>query len=184
MSHKQNPLLLVRFQTPTAVLKSPPEEPTAPPALATPPAVTNNSGEIGLTIAGSGHAELTRPSGGTAPTALQPPPVVSFPSQLEPKHNPILATFTRPAAAATPPAVNRPVNRKIQICSIAQDGHSHREQALYEALWDAGRPAGNGDRLAALSVPVLAKKSYVHERNVPIITARLIAKRAIAIEAG
>lgn len=85
---------------------------------------------------------------------------------------------TAPPAATAPPAVKRPIR-----CSIVQDGHSLTEQAIYQALWDAGRSLPDGDRIVAMSIPAISKRSGIHRRNVATILQRLIDKLAVCVEA-
>jgi hypothetical protein len=101
-----------------------------------------------------------------------PPPVETSPPDV-----------ASPDDAASPPDV-LPTSRakRPQRCYIAQDGHSHTEQAVYQVLWEAGTPAENGDRLASLSVAATARRCHIAERNVTVILQRLIGKRALAVE--
>jgi hypothetical protein len=69
---------------------------------------------------------------------------------------------------------------RIRKCFIAQDGHSHIEQAIYEYFWRNGyeEPA-TGNRLIQIGKNHIAKDVRIDPRNVPIIMDRLVKKLSI-----
>jgi hypothetical protein len=114
----------------------------------------------------------------TAPLAVittAPPAVIA-----ERVNNSTGSTITAPPAVITtaPPPIR---GKKIYHCTQAQDGHSANERLVYDILWAAGHLGPEGDRIASLSVPVIAKKSGIHERNIPVIIHRLAGKLALEL---
>ncbi len=129
-----------------------------------------------------------------------PPPAVSAPAAVSSASHPGLTELQPSEAIATPgltsagamgsapadtapPAVLR--TRPIHRCLIAQHGHSSNDQLVYQLLWGQGAPEANGkpgNRLISIGVAKIARLAgTIHERNVPIILRRLIAKQSIEI---
>jgi hypothetical protein len=118
---------------------------------------------------------------------VQPLTTESKPTPLESMAPPLDTTAGAAPAAApantAPPAVSR--NRPVHRCLIAQHGHSSNDQLVYQLLWGQGAPESSGkpgNRLISIGVAKIARLAgTIHERNVPIILRRLIAKQSIEI---
>src|SRR5689334_15079089 len=72
--------------------------------------------------------------------------------------------------------INRP---RIRHAHLAQDGHSHAEQSVYIALWDAGQPDADGNRITTMGLGRLARRARLAESNARVNTRSLIAKLSI-----
>jgi hypothetical protein len=125
------------------------------------------------------------------PVITGPPPAVTV--QPSPKVSPAVQSTSHPItsgahptaapAITAPPAVLR--SRPIHRCLIAQHGHSSNDQLVYQLLWGQGTPEVNGrpgNRIISIGVAKIARLAgTIHERNIPIILRRLIAKQSIEI---
>src|SRR5215831_18119571 len=94
-----------------------------------------------------------------SPTASEPPTISISPADLPPR-----------AAAGRP----RP-----RLARLAQDGHSHAEQAVYAALWDAGVPQPDGNRTVITGLGRLSKAARLSENNCRLNIRSLILKLAL-----
>jgi hypothetical protein len=70
-------------------------------------------------------------------------------------------------------------NKKLYRCVCAQDGHSHSEEALYQILWQAGRPETDQTRLTIMGYGEMSKRVRLSFNNTKYACHRLIAKLAI-----
>jgi hypothetical protein len=139
---------------------------TAPPAVSSPDPVNP------APHSGSAQVEPLTPESTPIPSEAMPLPAATSSGGMA----------SGPADTA-PPAVSR--TRPIHRCLIAQHGHSSNDQLVYQLLWGQGAPEVNGkpgNRLISIGVAKIARLTgTIHERNVPIILRRLIAKQSIEI---
>jgi hypothetical protein len=70
-------------------------------------------------------------------------------------------------------------NKRLYRCTLAQDGHSHTEEALYQALWRSGSPESDDTRLTIMGYGEMAKRVRLSFNNTKYACQRLIAKLAI-----
>jgi hypothetical protein len=70
-------------------------------------------------------------------------------------------------------------NKKLYRCTLAQDGHSHTEEALYQVLWRSGKPETDETRLSVMGYGEMSKRVRLSFNNTKAACHRLIAKRAI-----
>ena len=68
---------------------------------------------------------------------------------------------------------------KPRLARIAQDGHSHAEQAVYAALWDGGSPDVQGNRTITIGFGKLSRQARLSENNCRINTRSLLRKLAL-----
>jgi len=68
---------------------------------------------------------------------------------------------------------------KPRLARLAQDGHSHAEQAVYAALWDAGTPAADGNRKVTMGLGRLSKAARLSENNCRLNIRSLVKKLAL-----
>src|SRR4051794_8059931 len=89
---------------------------------------------------------------------------------------PISAKVSVPPAVSTPrtdfflentpqAAPTRPRRPRPRPARLAQDGHSHAEQAVYAALWDAGVPQADGNRTVVMGLGRLSRAARLSENN-------------------
>ena len=62
---------------------------------------------------------------------------------------------------------------------MAQDGHSHAEQAVYAALWDGGSPDSDGNRTITIGFGRLSRIARLSENNCRLNARSLVRKLAI-----
>jgi hypothetical protein len=123
----------------------------------------------------------------TAPDVITPAPAVEHPPVI--LADPDDKNYSAAGAAMTTPAVTAPPailkTRPIHRCVIAQHGHSSNDQLVYQLLWGQGTPEISGrpgSRTISIGVAKIARLAgTIHERNIPIILRRLIAKQSIEI---
>ena len=104
-----------------------------------------------------------------------------------------------PSITATVPVIDRPApgprplapeqwhpkqatgfgNKKLYRCTLAQDGHSHTEEALYQILWRTGKPETEDSRLAVMGYGEMAGRVRLSFNNTKSACQRLIAKMSI-----
>jgi hypothetical protein len=70
-------------------------------------------------------------------------------------------------------------NKKLYRCVLAQDGHSHGEEALYQILWKAGKPEAEETRTIAMGYGEMSKRIRLLFNNTKAMCLRLIQKLAI-----
>ena len=70
-------------------------------------------------------------------------------------------------------------NKKLYRCTLAQHGHSHTEEALYQILWRSGNPETDDTRLAMMGYGEMGKRLRLTLNNAKFVCRRLIAKLAI-----
>lgn len=71
-------------------------------------------------------------------------------------------------------------NKKLYRCTLAQHGHSHTEEALYQLLWKSGTPEGDDEtRLTVMGYGEMSKRVRLSFNNTKYACQRLIAKLAI-----
>jgi hypothetical protein len=70
-------------------------------------------------------------------------------------------------------------NKKLYRCTLAQDGHSHTEEALYQVLWRSGKPETEDTRLSVMGYGEMSKRVRLSFNNTKAACHRLIAKRAV-----
>jgi hypothetical protein len=70
-------------------------------------------------------------------------------------------------------------NKKLYRCTLAQDGHSHTEEALYQVLWRAAKPETEETRLCVMGYGEMSKRVRLSFNNTKAACRRLIAKRTI-----
>ena len=70
-------------------------------------------------------------------------------------------------------------NKKLYRCVLAQDGHSHGEEALYQILWKAAKPETEETRTIAMGYGELSKRIRLSFNNTKATCLRLIQKLAI-----
>ena len=70
-------------------------------------------------------------------------------------------------------------NKKLYRCQLAQDGHSHTEEALYQILWRSGRPESEDTRLTIMGYGEMAGRVRLSFNNTKNACQRLIAKLAL-----
>ena len=68
---------------------------------------------------------------------------------------------------------------KIRPVSTVQDGHSFAEQAVYEALWKAGKPVNEDVRVLTVGMRTLAEATRMTYNNCKENVQRLVQKLAI-----
>jgi hypothetical protein len=81
-----------------------------------------------------------------------------------------------PTETVLGPRYSRP---KPRPAKIAQDGHSHAEQAVYAALWDNAKPTDDETRLISIGFGRLSKLSRLSENNCRQNVRSLIRKLAL-----
>ena len=70
-------------------------------------------------------------------------------------------------------------NKKLYRCILAQDGHSHTEEALYQVLWRSGKQESDDTRLTVMGYGEMSKRVRLSFNNTKAACHRLIAKLAI-----
>ncbi len=80
--------------------------------------------------------------------------------------------------AAYPPVLSRPLAR-VRRATLAQDGHSFGEQALYEALWQHAHPHGPDTRIITLGYRRMADLARLTVNNCKANIQSLIQKLAV-----
>lgn len=100
----------------------------------------------------------------TIPPPISTPPTVPIP----------------PTDSLTEQRIHRP---KPRLARLAQDGHSHAEQAVYAALWDAGTPDPEGNRIVTMGLGRLSKAARLSENNCRLNIRTLVKKLAL-VEIG
>jgi len=87
-----------------------------------------------------------------------------------------------PHTVSIPPTdtKNRPARHpQPRRAYLAQDGHSHAEQAVYAALWEAGAPETGGDRIVTMGLGRLSKAARLSENNCRLNIRSLVQKLAL-----
>ena len=69
---------------------------------------------------------------------------------------------------------------KLRQARLAQDGHSHAEQSIYAALWSAGTPDLDGNRIVTMGLGRLSKVARLSENNCRLNIRSLKKKLALA----
>jgi hypothetical protein len=70
-------------------------------------------------------------------------------------------------------------NKKLYRCLLAQDGHSHTEEALYQILWRSGKPESEDTRLTTMGYGEMAGRVRLSFNNTKSACQRLTGKLAI-----
>lgn len=70
-------------------------------------------------------------------------------------------------------------NKKIYRCVLAQDGHSHGEEALYQVLWKAGKSESDDTRTISIGYGEMSKRIRLSFNNTKSTCQRLIQKLAL-----
>ena len=83
-----------------------------------------------------------------------------------------------PAPAAWPPVLSRPLAR-IRRATLAQDGHSFGEQALYDALWQHAHPRDNDTRIITIGYRRMSELARLTVNNCKANIQALIQKLAV-----
>src|ERR1700694_3902274 len=101
---------------------------------------------------------------------------------------PISRTPAAGAASSAPaidyaPMISRPIAR-VRRATLAQDGHSFGEQALYEALWQHAHPRDNDSRIITLGYRRMSELARLTVNNCKANIQALIAKLAVEEAAG
>src|ERR1044072_483718 len=119
---------------------------------------------------------------------LEAPPVQTDipPSISEPPcpHSQSLITDTLPVID-NEPQWNHPKqatgfgNKKLYRCTLAQDGHSHTEEALYQLLWRSGKQENDDARFTVMGYGEMSKRVRLSFNNTKAACHRLIHKLAI-----
>lgn len=69
---------------------------------------------------------------------------------------------------------------RLRQARLAQDGHSHAEQSIYAALWAAGTPDPDGNRIVTMGLGRLSKAARLSENNCRLNIRSLKKKLALA----
>lgn len=69
---------------------------------------------------------------------------------------------------------------RLRQARLAQDGHSHAEQSIYAALWAAGTPDLDGNRIVTMGLGRLSKVARLSENNCRLNIRSLKKKLALA----
>ena len=69
---------------------------------------------------------------------------------------------------------------RLRQARLAQDGHSHAEQSVYSALWAAGIPDPDGNRIVTMGLGRLSKVARLSENNCRLNICSLKKKLALA----
>jgi len=111
------------------------------------------------------------------PPLSTPPPAIPAPDTPEP---PLLVAGQWGAAPALayPPVIFRPLLR-VRRATLAQDGHSFGEQALYEALWQHAHPRDNDSRIITLGYRRMSELARLTVNNCKANIQALIQKLAV-----
>ena len=134
----------------------------APPLLITPDSSTPVEG-IPL---------LTPPQSMVAAAPQPPSPGVPLPPL------PVQEPPRPPAPGPWPPVLPRPLTR-IRRATLAQDGHSFGEQALYDALWQHAHPRDNDTRIVTLGYRRMSEMARLTVNNCKANIQALIQKLAV-----
>ncbi len=164
-------------------------------------------------ISGAPELELASPPPpepllGTGPEnpGLQPPVPAPRPPALDPKFQqgtpfstaPLIAPPLKPPPLSTPPlpdvpastapfffppVLSRPLTR-IRRATLAQDGHSFGEQALYDALWQHAHPYEGDTRIITIGYRRMAELARLTVNNCKANIQSLIQKLAVEEVAG
>jgi hypothetical protein len=89
---------------------------------------------------------------------------------------------TLPGLFPVPPTDSRiPATARIKprLAKIAQDGHSHAEQAVYSALWDSGSADNRGNRVITIGLGKLSRLARLSENNCRLNIRSLVRKLAL-----
>jgi hypothetical protein len=70
-------------------------------------------------------------------------------------------------------------NKKLYRCILAQDGHSHTEEALYQILWRSGKPENDDARFTVMGYGEMSKRVRLSFNNTKAACHRLIDKLAM-----
>lgn len=103
------------------------------------------------------------------------------PSDFKPEES-VSPTETVPPTVSIPPTDTRKkggLRLHARKAHLAQDGHSHAEQAVYAALWDGGRPETDGDRIVTMGLGRLSKAARLSENNCRLNIRSLVRKLAL-----
>ena len=131
--------------------------------------------------------EYVRPVGVSTPAQEQVLPVVASTSRSIPT---VGVGYMRPVGVSTPGAFMPGVGRSaVYKASLAQDGHSLGEQAVYEVLWREGKPDKLrtepedlwAARYVSLGYAEVAAKARINKKSAKLNLQRLIEKQAIEV---
>ena len=86
-------------------------------------------------------------------------------------------------SAAYPPVLPRPLTR-IRRATLAQDGHSFGEQALYDAMWQHAHPHDDGSRIVTLGYRRMSELARLTVNNCKANIQALIQKLAVEEVSG
>jgi hypothetical protein len=92
---------------------------------------------------------------------------------------PVIDPVVEPIPAWHPKQTTGFGNKKLYYCKLAQDGHSHTEEALYQVLWRSGKTESDDTRLAVMGYGEMAKRLRLSFNNTKYACQRLIAKMAL-----
>src|SRR5262249_3225921 len=126
---------------------------------------------------------LTAPVGveppATTPTPPKTPPRITAPVNIEPPAARSTPVRTTPDITTSVVSQARPYN--VHRAVLAQDGHSHTEQLLYDILWRSAKSANQGDAYRLVQIPQseLAAAVRMTTKNLRIALDRLVDKLAI-----
>lgn len=107
-------------------------------------------------------------------------PIADAPSQVSASDTgaPITSAPETGALETTPPSRRRPP--RLREAHTVQDGHSHGEQAVYDALYRSARPyQGDEIRLLTIGYRTLAERSRMAYSNCKLNVRSLVEKLAI-----
>ena len=124
----------------------------------------------------------TELGGSSQAAAIAPPiiPIIPEPRNLTPQ-----ASITDTLPVIDTQQWNHPKqatgfgNKKLYRCILAQDGHSHTEEALYQVLWRSGKQESDDTRLTVMGYGEMSKRVRLSFNNTKAACHRLIAKLAI-----
>ncbi|MSV27187.1 MAG: hypothetical protein EXQ52_00340 [Bryobacterales bacterium] len=74
-----------------------------------------------------------------------------------------------------------PGKQKIWKCGRVQDGHSHVEQMVYQALRERGELQTDGSRRVRIGLSALASACCVSVRRIGLVVRRLILKKTLQV---
>ncbi len=79
------------------------------------------------------------------------------------------------------PSGGAPGKQKIWKCGRVQDGHSHVEQMVYQALRERGELQADGSHRVLIGLSALASACCVSVRRIGLIVRRLILKKSLQV---
>jgi hypothetical protein len=94
---------------------------------------------------------------------------------------PVISSVDDVKSVGVIPSGGAPGRQKIWRCARVQDGHSHVEQMVYQALLARGELRPDGSYRVEIGLSALAAACCVSVRRIGLIVRRLILKKSLRV---